>query len=65
MTINNRIRTYDENVKPILEHYKKQGLLRIVDGNKTIHFKKMKHKLVNMLKECICEGESKEDDNND
>ena len=24
----------------------------------------MKHKLVNMLKECICEGESKEDDNN-
>ena len=33
MTINNRIRSYDENVKPILEHYKKQGLLRIVDGN--------------------------------
>ena len=45
------------------DYVNKKG--RIVDGNKTIHFKKMKHKLVNMLKECICEGESKEDDNND
>ena len=36
-----------------------------MDGNKTIHFKKMKKELTDVLKCCICEGESKENDNND
>ncbi|MGQ4873265.1 MAG: adenylate kinase [Promethearchaeia archaeon] len=37
-TIKNRLRAYEENAKPIIEYYEKQGLVKRVDSTKTLEF---------------------------